>query len=174
MQNYYTIGLIAANCCVVNFLNEMINVNLQITKLNNHQTSSRSLNYLILSPAHLHLAKCSSPIWFSNFSPHRFFQHLEGTIVIFCPFWSWASFLPKKGAPAQKNVDFGHPVSKTVKSGRVEPKCSKPAQLVPNAFRVTQRVEVEFMPSFELLTHQVSERVSMRWTLTFLVQLQNL
>ena len=153
----------------------MINVNLQITKLNNYQTSSFPLNYPDLSPAHLPLAKCSSPIWFSTFSPYRFFRHHEGSSVVFRPFWAPASNFDEKRSACPKKCRFLPPSSQ---NSQKWPRRAEMLKNCPARSRCIQShpttVEVGLMPSFELPTHQVSERVSMRWTLTFLVQLQNL
>ena len=80
--------------------------------------------------------------WFFQFQPTSLFPTSWELECLFCRIWSWASNFAENGASAQKNVDFCLPVPKTVKSGRVELKCLKPAQLILNAYRFPQHVEV--------------------------------
>ena len=138
-------------CCVVKFLNELINVYLQITKLKNYQTSLCPLNYPNLSPA--------SSTWQNARPPSDF------------PLLAHTASRDILRAPVSFSVHFGHqpPISmkkeRQLKKVSISvtqlPKQSKVAeasrnsQKLPSSFHMhltTQRVEVEFMPSFELLT----------------------
>ena len=80
--------------------------------------------------------------WFLHFQPTSLLPTSWGLQCLFLSNLELSLKFCRKWSVSPKNVDFCLPVPKTVTSGRVELKCVKPAQLILNAYRFPQHVEV--------------------------------